>query len=646
MASVESTDEITRRQQEQAANHEGAPARLLAGPGTGKTRTLTERVIRLVNDPNVLSTGILGITFTRAAAQELRQRVRGAIEEEQVAPRVSTLHAYALRQLLRNASRLTSVPPPLRIADDWEEREIIQPDLKALLGLTRIGEVRQLLVALSSDWETLRADQQGWEQHSPNPQFLGAWHQHRDQYGYTLRAELVYQLKRAMEQEEDFDLEGPPEHVLVDEYQDLNPCDLAVIDRLREVGAELYVAGDDDQSIYGFRNADPMAIRNFPHDVAGAVDFRLEVCKRCDPTILRLADFIIQQEVGRVPKQLRAEDGREEGFVELQRYRGQGEEAAGIASQCAELVRSGTHPSGILILLRSDRRGAFSSLLERELGSAGLPVSTNVGEVGPFDSAGGRMTLSLMRLASNENDNLAWRSLIKLDSNRLGDAAIRMVEGAAGNMGGTVAEALHANRQADELGNVSRRMREYVNAVLEDVAALHAALDVSEVPPDEHATELASRLRDLDRPARVTDEDGFAAAISELVRAADGSEARELQTVMGSIGATREDEEPVVSPDAINILSMHKAKGLEADALFVVAAEDEYIPGRATTLQEIDDERRLLYVSLTRARHRLVITYCGRRTGSQTHTGRTSGKPRRTLSRFLRDGPLRPRAMP
>src|SRR5206468_690568 len=155
-------------------------------------------------------------------------------------PQVSTVHSFALRQLLRNASLIASdLPGPLRIADDFEERCIIIEDLKVMLG-RRVSETRDALAHLSADWETLNAENQDWEREYPDAAFLGAWQEHRGAYGYLLRAELVYRLKRSLEQYPAFTIEGPIEHLLLDEYQDLNRCDLAVVNAVAQRGAELF----------------------------------------------------------------------------------------------------------------------------------------------------------------------------------------------------------------------------------------------------------------------------------------------------------------------------------------------------------------------------------------------------------------------
>ena len=243
-------------EQKRAASHVGTHARLLAGPGTGKTLVLTRRIVYLIEEKGVNPEQILALTFTRAAAFELKQRVAKELGDDRM-PKISTLHSFALRQLLRNSSRITSLPQPLRIADDWEERHIILEDLKRILNLENIGEAKEFFSQLSADWESLIEE----ENLTPDPRFIGAWREHRKIFRYTLRSELVYQLKRSLEQISDFDLEHPILHLLVDEYQDLNKCDLAVIKAISNRGVEVFVAGDDDQSIYFFRKAHPDGIR-------------------------------------------------------------------------------------------------------------------------------------------------------------------------------------------------------------------------------------------------------------------------------------------------------------------------------------------------------------------------------------------------
>ena len=181
----------------------------------------------------------------------------------------------------------------------------------------RSKDIKHRFSLLSADWQQLAADSDSWEQQFPDPRFLGAWRQHRTVYGYTLRDELVYQLKRSLEQTSHFNLESNFLHLLVDEYQDLNRCDMAVIFELKNRNIETFAAGDDDQSIYGFRYAYPAGIRQFQDDFKPSEILRLKTCIRCDKNIIRLAKFFATLDPKRLDKPLEPREGAEEGTVHI-----------------------------------------------------------------------------------------------------------------------------------------------------------------------------------------------------------------------------------------------------------------------------------------------------------------------------------------
>ena len=191
-------------EQRAVARHTSSHARLLAGPGTGKTHTLARKVVYLVTEQSVQPSEILVLTFTRMATRDSRTKISEQLRSHSdEMPHISTLHAFALRQLRRNANLVTTLPKPFRIADDWEEEHIIREDLKATLGCSA-ADVSQNFKKLSADWESLAADDAEWQ---PNAPFVGAWDQHRNIFGYILRSELVYQLKQALAQNLAFTLE-------------------------------------------------------------------------------------------------------------------------------------------------------------------------------------------------------------------------------------------------------------------------------------------------------------------------------------------------------------------------------------------------------------------------------------------------------
>ena len=620
--------------QREAASHTGTHARLLAGPGTGKTLTLTRHVCFLVEEKKVSPDSILAFTFTRAAARELDQRIAAELGTER-SPRVSTLHSFALRQLLRNEAIITALPKPLRIADDWEERNIVLEDLKALIGLDNIRDARNLFNELSADWQSLTADETDWEMRFPDARFLGAWREHREAYGYTLRSELVYQLKKALEQRADFELESPIVHLIVDEYQDLNRCDLAVVQYIATRGVELFIAGDDDQSIYGFRKAHPEGIRRFPEDFSDASMLELKICKRCDRDILEIGLFVAHQDPRRVEKSIRSERGAAGGEVAVLRFDTQVEEAQGIADLCSKLLtRQGLKPSDILILLRADRNGVFSGPIRERLDGAGIPVATATESSNPLDEERGRSFLAFLQLAARREDSLAWRALLKTWCDGIGPAAIKAVYDLAHIRGERFAQFIAA-AHADEtiLPTIHRhRLSKAISNVICQLEDLFPEETLGEQETCDELIVVVSR----GASSIIADNDEREAILLKLKHTAEVFGATSIEALVKAVGVTSEDIEQEIVDNRVNILTMHRAKGLTAEAVIIVAAEDEYIPGRALG-EAIDDERRLLYVSLTRAKHHLFVTFCNRRTGQQRHTGSRSGEVVRSLSQFLVD---------
>ena len=526
---------------------------------------------------------------------------------------------------------------PLRIADDWEERNIVLEDIKALLELERISDARELLNEMSSDWQSLTADSEDWESRQSNPRFLGAWHEHRRIYGYTLRAELVYRLKQALEQRGDFELDQPLRYLVVDEYQDLNRCDLAVVRQIEGRGVELFVAGDDDQSIYGFRKAHPEGIRRFPDEYANVTNLELEICKRCDRSILELGLFVARQDHLRIEKTIRNDPESGEGEVAILRFDDQDSEARGIAELSSTLLdRFDLDPSNILVLLRADRNGSFSSLIRDKLEEAGIPVATATNAANPLDDGEGRSFLAFLRLVARLDDSLAWRTLFENWCSGVGPGAIGAIYDLARGRGESFAQTVLAAHNDDVIlpSTHRTRLRNAISNVIDQIGDIFPEnVGGEQYSEDELLNEINSAMEAFD--ADLTD------AIPIFERAIQGSGATSIQDLLRALGTALENIEPDIEDGKVNILTMHRAKGLTAEIVIVAAAEDEQIPGRAVG-EETHDERRLLYVSLTRAKHHLFVTYCDRRTGQQQHTGRDSGNPVRSLTQFLSSSPHSP----
>lgn len=628
-------DGLTDEQRKAAAGH-GGPHRLLAGPGTGKTLVMTRHVLFLIQEQGVQPDDLLVLTFTRAATFELRKRIRAGLGEGGGLPKIYTLHAFALGQLMRNQQMMRDLNQPLRIADDWEQRWIIEEDLKRLIKQD-VEYVQDRFGDLSADWSTLRVDVDEWETHFPDPVFLAAWREHRSIYGYSLRAELVYQLKRCIHEFGEKFVLDKASHVLVDEYQDLNPCDLAIIRQLVSQGGEPYVAGDDDQSIYGFRHAFPLGIRQYPEQYSPCTDQPLTLCKRCDEEILQLGLFVAEQDYERIPKTISHEEGREGGHVHILRFQDQYAEAHGVAAITKHLIDSaGYRPHDVLVLLRSDHNRAFSKVLSDAFASLEILVATTTGDT-PLDTMAGRKTLNVLRLADDRNDHLALRSLLQLTSGIGNSTWDRLYEMAKNNGEGfcqTIQRVVDDPKLLSGTGGRVAQAAEFVWALAERISN---ELKEFEAPTVETFKEYVLGIPKAVEPA-APDLDELLEYLEDLIKV---SEVRDLPSFFNALQSISDDVDNLVQDGKVNIMTMHKAKGLTSPVVFVAACDDGYLPGRNEAGRLAEDERRLLYVSLTRAEHHLYVTYATQRKHQQYHSGRQDEDARR-LTRFLRDGPLPP----
>ena len=623
-----------------AAAHTGDHICMLAGPGTGKTLTLTRRVMHLIQDRDVSPDKILVITFTRAATQELRNRISDVLPSTEAKPHVSTLHAFALRQLLRNSGIVDALPKPIRIADDWEEDEIVRDDLRRRLSYT-LKKVRDLFNNLSADWDRLDADSDDWA--FIDPRFLGAWEEHRKVYGYTMRSELVYQVKKSLEQSGDFQLESDFEHFLVDEYQDLNKCDLAVVKSVTENGAFLFAAGDDDQSIYGFRYAHPDGIRNFDTYYPTSHTLTLNTCMRCDKQIIAVSEFVANLDPDRIPKNLKPREDAGPGHVSLIHFNDESDEADGIASLCDYLIRNeNIEPNDIIILLRNDRNRSYSKTIRTALQAKGLPSTTDAERADLTSSDPWRKIRAVLQLVDNPEDSLAIRSWLQVNTNYIGSTAFDTIFEQAKDGSLTFAQAIRViQSDPDKLPKFGQRVKNQMDDLDQMISGIRNQLNVNTDDID-HET-FISVLRDS-LVVILADEQDQERCFEHLQRLASQAYVVDISQLNGLLQTFDASREPLDQPSEIAIMTMHKAKGLTSEIVIIAACEDQVIPGEYSNDNELGDERRLLYVSLTRAKSALFATYCDRRTGASSYT-RAGQIINRQLTGFLRNVHIAPQQL-
>lgn len=626
-------------EQEDAAGADEGHAVLLAGPGTGKTYVIVRRVQYLTEELGVPANEITALTFTRAAAANMRERLTERLGDAGTRVRVSTLHSYALRELLRRQP--TQLLSPLRVVDDWEEVNVVAQELAQRLDYTPT-DVVDLFNQMEADWSTLRADDEGWEDEHPDAAFLGAWREHREVYGYTLRSELIYGLLQELRNDPDMRPTGT-RFLLVDEYQDLNKCDLAAIDLLAErAEASLFVAGDDDQSIYGkLRNAHPVGIRSF-EDTHDAIPLLLNDCRRCGQNIVDLATHVIEQDADRTPKDLRSITDTD-GTVRLVRPANQDDEARFVARLARAHVDNGLAEDKILILTVSDRHGATSGPIIEALAAVGLETynpRTPLANPDEIERLLQWLTLSESIDSDDGPDDLAVRALLALEDNKLGFTRLYAVTQTATEYGLRYVEALdHLRENPDDYGSTAlpRLLDEY-NRLLETAAGFRHEEDESLEEWVERTAELAG----LSEHAKAELAQLMEPTFSELDDVEEEVSAETYPQVLRAAVTKVGTSLPTAEEGKVTITSMHGAKGLTADVVLALQVEDEQLPGRATGAPEVNESRRLLYVSLTRATTYLYVSACRERTGAAAYGGAGNGAGR-SVSRFIRDARMESR---
>jgi DNA helicase-2/ATP-dependent DNA helicase PcrA len=319
------------------------------------------------------------------------------------------------------------------------------------------------------------------------------------------------------------------------------------------------------------------------------------------------------------------------GEVHILRFQDQGYEAGEIARICKWLTtRKKVKPDAVLILLRSDRNKVLSKPLRAALLSEGIPVGVISNPLEALETNEGRNFISILRLLLNPQDHLAWRSLLEVRSNRLGGTTTSAIYELARTNNWNYARTL------SEIRRDPTRIPRMGAALAKECEEIENSLNRLEKPPR------AGIITWVETVAKtlISDDEGRELVLEVFRNTAKASVADNLDSLLKAINVSLGNFEQERPERVVPIMTMHQAKGLTADAVFVVAAEDEYVPGRYTSGDLFDDERRLLYVSLTRAKHFLYITYATQRTGAQRHTGRTAGISKRQLTRFLSGGPV------
>ncbi len=605
--------------QREAVRHVDGPLLVLAGAGSGKTRVIAHRIAYLVAQ-GVDPRRILAVTFTNKAAGEMAARVAailaGGIGGGRRPPLVATFHATCARVLRAEIHHL-GYPRSFVIYDETDRLALVRECYKELglderalapsAAVARISRAKNQLLGPEAVEDAVRGPRQAdvarlYARYAARLRALGAI-DFDDLLGLTV--ELFARHPEVLEYYRNL-----WRYVLVDEYQDTNAAQYRFLRQLTGVHRNLCVVGDPDQSIYRFRGADLRNILDFERDFPGCRVVRLEQNYRSTGRILEIAGGVIAHNQARKEKSLWTENAQGEP-ARLFRARDEGEEALWVARTVAELRTEGVALDGVAVLYRTN---AQSRVLEDAFRVAGLPYHI-VGSVRFYERREIKDALAYLRLVTNPADDLAFRRALGAPPRGVGRTTLgRLEELAAAARTPLLATAAQA---PEELGGRAGRALGAFGRLLDQLrttaatpgplgARVAAVIDGSglrEALRRESTAEAESRLENLD----------------ELVVAAEEFAARpaggDLGDFLDSVALIADVDELEEARPATTLMTLHSAKGLEFPAVFLTGLEEGVFPhGRALDDEDgVEEERRLAYVGLTRAKERLFLSYAAER---------------------------------
>jgi DNA helicase-2/ATP-dependent DNA helicase PcrA len=522
------------------------------------------------------------------------------------------MHSFAISALLRNPGA-GSFPEPLRIADEWEDENIVRSTLRDISGFS-LKQLKILIKHMSSAWESLNPSDSPSFSNEQRVRFIGFWEEHRRIFGYTLLAELPYRLREALQNHQDLDgLEF--DALIVDEYQDLNACDLDLLHRIADRGCSIIAVGDDDQSIYSFRNAAPEGIRRFPQEYPSADDYTLSVSLRCASNILSWANHVILGDTSRPSGRsvVRPLQGAPTGEVALLSFSDQIAEARGVARLVKGLIdQNAMPPSEILVLMRSDPKRVFSNLFRPELEAQGIHVSDPSAVTEAIAEHTNREVIARLRLLSNRMDSLAWATIFNIKRG-IGDRFINSIYAKARDDSITFAEAL-TNAARDGFDITPQVSRQIAISRFNEVIQWLDRCAVPDNIPEDGWGQWILGIVDLNHNLEVSDY--FRQLLLDLDKVIDIEYS--LDRYVSQIAPIGQDLAQARS-DGVRLMTMASSKGLTVKATIVVGVEDGLIPH---PLAQGSEDRRLLYVAMTRPMEFLYLTWAQRRTGPTARVGR------------------------
>jgi len=605
--------------QVEAVTYGDGPLLVLAGAGSGKTRVLTSRIAYLLKEMRIPPYRILAITFTNKAAQEMRERVEALVPEAARDLWICTFHAACLR-ILRRQEDFFGRDRNFVIYDADDQLTVIKDCVKELNLDDKKFPPRAVAAAVSQAKNQL-LDAGDFESHA---------------YDYfskvVSKAYYLYQEKLRRNNAVDFDdlifltvrlLQSHPQvlayyqdrfrYILVDEYQDTNHAQYILVNLLAGAHRNLCVVGDPDQGIYGWRGADIKNIMSFERDYPEACTIKLEQNYRSTGSILEAANHIILNNANRKDKRLWTAAGPGAPLVN---YFGEDEhaEADFVAGRILLLKERENRPYRDFAVLY--RTHAQSRVIEEIFVRAGIPY-TIIGGLKFYERKEIKDIVAYLRLILNQNDAVGLTRIVNVPKRGIGQASLSKIMAFAGEQGINPVEALE---RAGEITGLSAKVRvrgAALGALLRRYSGESSYLSITDLAwvvmeqtgyrqelLDENTVESRTRLENLDE---------FLSVTGEFDRKA---EEKDLRSFLENIALVTDLDKYNEETDQVALMTLHTAKGLEFPVVYLIGLEEGVFPHSRSLLDssELEEERRLCYVGVTRARVRLYLAHCWKRT--------------------------------
>ena len=628
--------------QREAVYHTDGPLLILAGAGSGKTRVLTHRIAYLIGERGVNAWNILAITFTNKAAEEMRQRVDNLVGFGAESVWVSTFHSACVRILRRFIDRL-GYENHFTIYDTDDQKTLIKEVCRKVDVDTKVFKERSLLSAISSAKnEMILPDE--FELNAGGDFAKMKIAKVYREYEAQMRAnnaldfdDLLVKTVQLLQTQPDV-LESYQErfrYIMVDEYQDTNTVQFQLVSLLAGKYKNLCVVGDDDQSIYKFRGANIRNILDFEHEFPDAKVIKLEQNYRSTGNILNAANSVIANNRGRKEKSLWTENGEGE-LIRLRQFDTAFDEADFIGEDIKSAVRQGGSYNDSAVLYRTN---AQSRLLEEKFIAMNIPYKI-VGGVNFYARREIKDLLAYLKTIDNGRDDVAVRRIINVPKRGIGLTTINRIQESATERGIGFYEALLAPGLIAGVGRSATKLDSFA-ALIEYFKTLAEEMNITDLLQEViEKTGYVESLENEDKEEAKTRKENIDELISKAATYEESCQNKDEKATLSGfleevalvadIDSLDEDQEYVV------LMTLHSAKGLEFPRVYLAGMEDGLFPGymsiNAGDREELEEERRLCYVGITRAEQELTLTSARRR---MVH-GETQYNP---MSRFVKEIP-------